>query len=174
MTWRTCSWPIVIYLKPQRRITWVLLRVPFRWLLHQQRLCWSWNIFWQSWWRHSKIFPLLWWIVRHHLSKWLWPIWSLIKLKCTWGHSSNRLYLSAPICFSWKLPQVPKTSEVTLFTVVWSWAPVALATLFISSSGTLPAQKIPLSANHWVAKSPIGSFDKTISAPVSLIFCSFS
>jgi len=92
----------------------------------------------------------------------------------TWGHYSNKLYLSAPICFYWKLPHVPNTSEATLLTVVWSRAPVALATLFISSSGTLPAQKTPLSANHWVARSPIGSLDKTISAPVSLIFCNFS
>lgn len=102
------------------------------------------------------------------------PPLKMIVADFEWGQSSNKLYLSAPICFYWKLPHVPKTSDVTLFTVVWSWAPVALATLFISSSGTLPAQNTPLSANHCVAKSPIGSFDKTISAPVSLIFCNFS
>eukprot|EP00919_Chromeraceae_sp_WS-2016_P013846 GHVR01032592.1.p1 GENE.GHVR01032592.1~~GHVR01032592.1.p1 ORF type:complete len:120 (-),score=3.78 GHVR01032592.1:764-1123(-) len=90
------------------------------------------------------------------------------------GHSSKRLYLSAPICFYSNFPHVPKTSEVTLLTVVCKRAPVALATRFISSLVTLPAQKIPLSANHWVAKSPIGSFDRTISAPTLWIFLSFS
>lgn len=102
------------------------------------------------------------------------PPLRMIVADLVWGHSSKRLYLSAPICFYWKLPQVPKTSELTLLTVVWRRAPVALATLFISSSGTLPAQKIPRSANHWVAKSPTGNLERTISAPVSLIFCNFS
>jgi hypothetical protein len=50
----------------------------------------------------------------------------------TFGHYSKRLYLSAPICFYWKLPQEPKTSDVTLFTVVWRRAPVDFATLVIS------------------------------------------
>ena len=42
---------------------------------------------------------------------------------------------------------------------------MAFATLLISSFVTLPAQNIPLSANHWVARSPMGSFDRTILAP---------
>lgn len=92
----------------------------------------------------------------------------------TLGHSSKRLNLSAPICLSSNLPQVPKTSGVTLLTVVCKVAPVALVILLISSCGTLPAQKIPLSANHCVARSPMGSLDRTILAPTSWIFCSFS
>ena len=88
----------------------------------------------------------------------------------TLGHSSKRLYLSAPICFSWNFPQVPSTSAATLLTVVWRTAPVDLATLLMSSLVTLPAQKMPRSANHWVARSPMGSFDRTILAPTSWIF----
>jgi len=92
----------------------------------------------------------------------------------TLGQSSKRLNLSAPICLSSNLPQVPKTSGVTLFTVVCKTAPVALVILLMSSCGTLPAQKIPRSANHWVARSPMGSLERTILAPTSWIFCSFS
>ena len=99
---------------------------------------------------------------------------SLNKDGSTLGQSSNKLYLSAPICFSWNDPQVPNTSGATLFTVVCKTAPVDLATLLISSLGTLPAQKIPLSANHWVAKSPMGSLERTIWAPTSSIFFSLS
>ena len=40
--------------------------------------------------------------------------------------------------------------------------PTADYTLVKSSDGTLPAQKISLSAKNYVAKSPIGNFDKTI------------
>jgi hypothetical protein len=38
--------------------------------------------------------------------------------------------------------------------------PVALARRFKSSLPTLPAQNNPLSAKYYVAKSPIGNFDK--------------
>lgn len=85
------------------------------------------------------------------------------------GQSMNMLNLSAPICFSSKAPQVPRTSSVRPLTVVWTIPPVALYNLCISSWGTLPAQKIPLSAKYWVAKSPMGSLDNTIRAPESLI-----
>lgn len=90
------------------------------------------------------------------------------------GHSSNKLYLSAPICFSSNFPQVPKTSGVMLLTVVWRVAPVAFETLLMSSFVTRPAQKIPRSANHWVARSPTGNFERTMLAPTSCIFCNFS
>lgn len=98
----------------------------------------------------------------------------LNKEEDTLGHSSKRLNLSAPICLSSNLPHVPKTSGVTLLTVVCKVAPVALVILLISSCGTLPAQKIPRSANHWVARSPMGNLERTILAPTSWIFCSFS
>jgi hypothetical protein len=86
------------------------------------------------------------------------------------GQFSNKLYLYAPICFSSKFSHVPSTSGVMLLTVVWRTAPVAFETLLMSSLDTLPAQKIPLSANHCVARSPIGNLDKTMSAPTYFIF----
>ena len=64
------------------------------------------------------------------------------------GQSSKRLYLSAPICFYSNLSQVPSTSGLMLLTVVCRVAPVAFATRLISSLETLPAQKMPRSANH--------------------------
>ena len=80
----------------------------------------------------------------------------------TLGQLTKRLYLSAPNWISLNSPQVPKTSGVSPLTVLWITAPVALATLVISSYGTLPAQKRPLSAKYWVARSPIGSLERTI------------
>jgi len=63
-------------------------------------------------------------------------------------HSLNKLYLSAPIYFSSNSPQNPNTSTVNPCTVVWIYPPVAFTNLFISSDGTLPAQKIFLSAKY--------------------------
>jgi len=65
-----------------------------------------------------------------------------------WKHVSKMLYLSAPIYFSSKNPQVPNDSGLIPFVVWFTVAPVALVTLFKSSSDTLPAQKISLSAKY--------------------------
>jgi len=89
-------------------------------------------------------------------------------------HLLKILYLSAPICFSSKYPQVPKISGFKLLQVCCSRAPVDLATLFKSSSLTLPAQKMFLSAKYCVAKSPIGSFDSTTLAPKLTILSSLA
>ena len=89
-------------------------------------------------------------------------------------HLVKRLNLSEPSWTSSKSPQVPRTSSPRPLVVVWITPPVDLATLFKSSDGTLPAQKIPLSAKYYVAKSPIGSFDKMILAPVWIILSNLS
>jgi len=86
------------------------------------------------------------------------------------GHSVKTLNLSAPICFSSKSPTYPRTSSVIPLHVVWIFPPTAFYVLIRSSLATLPAQKISLSAKYWVARSPIGSLDNTILAPVSTIF----
>jgi len=86
------------------------------------------------------------------------------------GHSVKTLKRSAPICLSSKFPTNPRTSEVIPLHVVWIFPPTAFYVRIRSSFTTLPAQKISLSAKYWVARSPIGSLDKTILAPVSTIF----
>lgn len=86
------------------------------------------------------------------------------------GHSVKILKRSAPICFSSKSPTLPKQSEVIPLHVVWIFPPVAFYVLIRSSLVTLPAQKMSLSAKYYVARSPIGSLDKIIVAPVSTIF----
>eukprot|EP00958_Prasinococcus_capsulatus_P001729 scaffold152_cov383-Prasinococcus_capsulatus_cf.AAC.12 len=58
-------------------------------------------------------------------------------------------------------PQVPRLEGSTLLTVVCTCAPVTLATRCRSSSATRPAQKISRSAKYCVARSPIGSLDRT-------------
>lgn len=51
---------------------------------------------------------------------------------------------------------------------------ITFYTLNKSSYTTLPAQNIFLSAKYYVAKSPIGNFDKTIYAPALTIISNFS
>jgi hypothetical protein len=85
-----------------------------------------------------------------------------------------KLYLSAPIYTSSNLPHVPKEALSRPLTVVYTTPPVADASLVRSSVGTLPAQKIFLSAKYWVAKSPIGSLENTQLAPDYTILSSFS
>mmetsp|Transcript_20316 Transcript_20316/g.19254 ORF Transcript_20316/g.19254 Transcript_20316/m.19254 type:complete len:209 (-) Transcript_20316:781-1407(-) len=89
-------------------------------------------------------------------------------------HSVNKLYLSEPSWTSSKTPQVPRISSVSPFTVVWMTPVVDFATLFKSSWGTLPAQKRPLSAKYWVAKSPMGSLERIIWAPDLTILSNLS
>lgn len=52
--------------------------------------------------------------------------------------------------------------------------PTAFVTLLRSSSLTLPAQNIFLSAKYCVAKSPIGNFDSIMFAPNFTQFSNFS
>lgn len=82
-------------------------------------------------------------------------------------HPLNRLYRSAPICFSSNAAQAPRTSGVRPVTVVWMRAPVARATRSRSSLETRPAQKRPRSAKYCVARSPMGSLERMIWAPLS-------
>jgi len=89
------------------------------------------------------------------------------------GHFWNKLYLSAPICFSSNNPQVPKFFSFISLHVCKRLAPVAFDTLSISSAGTLPAQNKLRSAKYWVAKSPIGNLLKTTFAPEFTIFSNF-
>jgi hypothetical protein len=63
-------------------------------------------------------------------------------------HPVNILYLSFPNWTSSNFPQIPSTSSVKPWTVVYNTAPVAFATLYKSSFYTLPAQKISLSAKY--------------------------
>ena len=81
--------------------------------------------------------------------------------------------LSFPNCFSSNNFQVPNYFSSKEFTFVCIIPPVALPTLLRSSSGTLPAENNPLSAKYWVAKSPIGNFDKTTWAPDLIILSKF-
>lgn len=90
------------------------------------------------------------------------------------GQPVKMLYLSAPTWLSSNRPHFPKTSSVNPFTVDYTTPPVALANLRISSPGTLPAQKMPLSAKYWVARSPMGSLDNMIWAPHATSLSSFS
>ena len=53
------------------------------------------------------------------------------------GHAPvKRLYRSAPTCRSWNCAQLPSALALRLFTVVWIWPPVAMATRWRSSSAT--------------------------------------
>lgn len=56
------------------------------------------------------------------------------------GHAPvKRLYRSAPTCRSWNCAQLPSALALRLFTVVWIWPPVAMATRCRSSSATCGA-----------------------------------
>jgi len=90
------------------------------------------------------------------------------------GQFLNKLYRSLPSCLSSNSAQVPKILSVNLLQVDWTTAPVAFESLIKSSSLTLPAQNISLSANYCVARSPIGNFEQIIFAPVFVQFPNFS
>jgi len=64
------------------------------------------------------------------------------------GQFWKRLNLSAPICFSSNIPQVPNAFSDISLQVCNKLAPVAFETLSISSAGTLPAQNKFLSAKY--------------------------
>jgi hypothetical protein len=81
------------------------------------------------------------------------------------GHCINTLYLSLPILLSSNSPQIPRSSGQKSEIVVYILAPVACSTLLISSFATRPAQKTFRSAKYCVAKSPIGSCERTTFAP---------
>lgn len=85
------------------------------------------------------------------------------------GHSVKKLKRSAPTTTSSKTPQVPKISYFKSVTVVYITAPVAFPTHMQSSLLTRPAQNIFQSAKNCVAKSPIGSLDRTTFAPDATI-----
>ena len=83
--------------------------------------------------------------------------------------------LSFPIWISSKLSHCPRASgEDRLVVTEWMRPPHAFWVRFRSSSVTLPAQNMSLSANHWVATSPIGRRDSTILAPLASQAASFS
>lgn len=83
-----------------------------------------------------------------------------------WGQSEKRLKRSEPIWRSSNRPQVPKWEGWMSEQVDWMEAPVAWQTRSRSSDVTRPAQKMSRSAKYWVAKSPMGSLDRTTLAPV--------
>ena len=72
------------------------------------------------------------------------------------------------------LKDLPKCSGLMSLTEVWIAPPTALTVRAKSSAGTRPAQKMSRSAKYWVAKSPIGSLERTTLAPVWTIFSNFS
>mmetsp|Transcript_15394 Transcript_15394/g.50577 ORF Transcript_15394/g.50577 Transcript_15394/m.50577 type:complete len:214 (+) Transcript_15394:290-931(+) len=90
------------------------------------------------------------------------------------GQPVKMLKRSFPTWRSSKRPHVPSTPGTRLFTVVWSCAPVALSTRCMSPSSTRPAQKMPRSAKNCVPRSPIARRERTMSAPLSTHFWSFS
>mmetsp|Transcript_46881 Transcript_46881/g.95516 ORF Transcript_46881/g.95516 Transcript_46881/m.95516 type:complete len:301 (-) Transcript_46881:957-1859(-) len=81
------------------------------------------------------------------------------------GQPVNRLYRSAPTCFSSNSAHSPRTSGFRPCTVVCTRPRVARATRCRSWSLTRPAQNRSRSAKYWVAKSPMGFLDRMIWAP---------
>mmetsp|Transcript_17196 Transcript_17196/g.30845 ORF Transcript_17196/g.30845 Transcript_17196/m.30845 type:complete len:254 (+) Transcript_17196:451-1212(+) len=90
------------------------------------------------------------------------------------GQPVNTLNLSLPTWRSSKDPQLPSTLSFRSPREVWMTPPVALATRSRSFASTRPAQKISRSAKYWVARSPMGSFERTILAPEATMASSLS
>mmetsp|Transcript_1370 Transcript_1370/g.4191 ORF Transcript_1370/g.4191 Transcript_1370/m.4191 type:complete len:216 (+) Transcript_1370:453-1100(+) len=91
------------------------------------------------------------------------------------GQPVKTLKRSPPTCFSSNEAHVPQTpGRAMSSTDVWTTPPVALETRRMSSSGTRPAQNRPRSAKYCVAKSPMGSLERTTLAPEATQRSSFS
>mmetsp|Transcript_1085 Transcript_1085/g.2310 ORF Transcript_1085/g.2310 Transcript_1085/m.2310 type:complete len:268 (-) Transcript_1085:540-1343(-) len=92
------------------------------------------------------------------------PLRTIVDVRL-FGQPVNKLNRSSPTCFSSKSPHVPNTPSNMPFVLVWTVAPVAIATRLMSPSSTRPAQNRPRSAKYCVARSPIGSLLRTMLAP---------
>jgi hypothetical protein len=102
------------------------------------------------------------------------PPRSRIVTDCAAVQPVKKLKRSPPTCFSSKSAQQPSTPADSPLHVACIAPPHAAATRLRSSSATRPAQKSSRSAKYCVARSPMGSRERTTCAPVATMASSLS